>query len=328
MEASIRELMAASATRLLDSMMIVADSCAPFVAVEQSHVKLPVAQPPVLHGVRALVEEIAVDGFGPHAMRFFGMLGSIMVSLAGTAVQVAQVMSWVDAGLTGTFCMTDRGGPLASQWRSCATTGSPVKLTVDKVWAMNASRADFALIVVRRGNSMILAPVLLAPDVYAQAATQPSGAAFLDGHLPLANVQAMLEAEPSWFLNEGGPISPKIFLTLARPWLVQALCSHLAWLARHNRIVLNAEMGERVAFLRQAAQNQANLGVFDRFSEDQAMALKWIANEIFAELVVSGAVRHKGDQRDLLGFSKMEGSSYRCFFEIYERNKKLRRVDG
>ena len=54
------------------------------------------------------------------------------------------------------------------------------------------------------------------------------------------------------------------------------------------------------------------------------MALKWIANETWLHLVVAGLVPGQGDIRDLIGLSKMEGSSYRCFFEIYQRNKRFR----
>jgi hypothetical protein len=323
---SVRTLMAAAATRLLDSAMVIGDPLSPFAIVAETRVRTPLPQPPVLHAVSALIEQIGAEGFGPHALRFFGMLGSIMVSLAGTLQQQERVRTWVADGLTGAFCMTDKGGPSASHWRS--RVGGDDQVTVDKIWAMNAISADFGIVVVRKGNSMILTPVLVPPHAYPEARTRSSGAPFLDGHLPLGDVQATFAAEPDWFLTQGGPIAPKIFLALARPWLILALCAHVDWLAKHGRVTLDARAGGHIAFLRVAASCQSRQDAFDRFTEDQAMALKWIANEVWIDLVVSGAVSAERDQRDLLGFSKMEGSSYRCFFEIYERNKRMRHADA
>jgi hypothetical protein len=324
---SVKDLLAASAVRLLDSAMIIEDAGLPFAPIEESRTRIPLPSPPVLHAIRDTVARIASDGFGPHALSFFGMLGSVMMSLAGNSAQSRQVMRWVESGKTGAFCMTDRGGPNASQWRSGTSGTGPIRLAIDKIWAMNAEAADFAIVVARRGNSMILVPVVIPPEVYAGATRKASGAPFLDGQLPLGNVRLDVDADADWFLSEGGPISPKMFLTLARPWLIQALCAHAGWLAAHHRVEIDAATAERIAFLRLAAQNQAAIVYFDRFSEDQAMAIKWVANEVWSDLVVRGAVRSKADQRDLLAFTKMEGSSYRCFFEIYERNKRSRHVE-
>ncbi|MGP8431861.1 hypothetical protein ACT2FY_00755 [Paraburkholderia fungorum] len=323
---SVARLMAAAAAHLFDSAMVVADPLTPFAIVAETRVRTPLPRPPVLHAVRALIDRIGEEGFGPHALHFFGLLGSIMVSLAGTPQQQERVRQWVDDGLTGAFCMTDKGGPLASQWRSTASADGG--MSVDKIWAMNARAADFGIVVVRKGNSMILTPVLVPPHAYRDTHKQDTGLPFLDGHLLLGDVQGTLVAEPDWFLTQGGPISPKIFLALARPWLILALCAHVEWLARHSRVTLDARTGGHLEFLREAAANQARQDGFDRFTEDQAMALKWIANEVWVDLVVTGAVPAPRDQRDLLGFSKMEGSSYRCFFEIYERNKRIRHADA
>jgi hypothetical protein len=324
---TVRSLMAASATRLIDSAMLVRDPLRGFVAAEDSRVRTPLPDFPVLVAVRQLLDEVARDGFGPYAIRFFGLLGSLMIRLSGNAEQIERVNRWVAEGRTGAFCMTDRGGPLASQWTSEAPAGGGV-LKVDKVWAMNACAADFAIVIVRRGRSMVLSPVILPPEALATARREASGAPFLDGHLPLGDLQWEGELDPAWVLGQGGPIAPKMFLTLARPWLIQALCAHVEWLGRAGRARIDRAAAERIAFLVEAARNQATIGHFDRFSEDQAMALKWIANETWIDLVANGAVGAQDDQRDLLGFSKMEGSSYRCFLEIYERNRRLRSADA
>lgn len=325
---SMRSLLQASAARLVDSSMVIADPLTEFVMAEASRVKTPLPDFPVLNAVRLLLERIAAEGFGPHAIHFFGLLGSLMIQMSGRPDQVEQVNAWVAEGKTGTFCMTDRGGPLASQWRSEAGSGADARLTVDKVWAMNACEADFAIVIVRRGKSMVLSPVIIAPQALASAQRSASGPAFLDAQLKLGDLKWESALDPTWLLSQGGPIVPKIFLALARPWLIQALCAHAEWLARQHRLRLDANAQECIDFLREAARNQAALGSFDRFSEDQAMALKWMANELWSSLVVNGCVASKADQRDLLGFTKMEGSSYRCFSEIYERNRRFRRADA
>lgn len=322
---AVRQLMAASGARLTDSAMVIEEQFLPFQDAPESRVRTPLPTPDVLHGVRALIEEVRHTGFGPHAAQFFGMLGAVMIELSGSAEQQALVRDWVGQGLTACFAMTDRGGPLASQWHSVLTTGDTPRLTVDKIWSMNAHRADFGIMIVRQGKSMVMAPALLSPDQFAQAQTSQSGPAFLDGHLPLGDVKLTIEdASATSLMNKGGPIASKVFLTLARPFLIQALVNHAFWLEAQGRLRFDETARACVDFLSQAARNQSALGHFDRFSEDQAMALKWIANETWLHLVIRGLVPGQGDARDLIGFSKMEGSSYRCFFEIYQRNKRLR----
>lgn len=325
---AVRTLLEGASTRLIDSGMLLQDPLLEYIAAPESRVKIPLPQFPVLNEIARIVEVIGYEGFGPYAVRFFGLLGSMMIELTGTAAQIRRVATWVDSGFTGAFCMTDRGGPLASQWRSVLPTAPPFVLNVDKVWAMNACMASFAIVVARRGNSMVLVPVVIPPEALLDSTRGSSGEPFLDGHLALGNIHFNGTFEPDWVFSQGGPISPKIFLTVARPWLIRALCAHVRWLVRHGRVRLDSAAGEGVDFLVAACRTQTSLSVFDRYSEDQAMAMKWVANEIWLELVRSGAVNNRSDQRDLLGFTKMEGSSYRCFLEIYERNKRLRRVDA
>lgn len=326
--ADMCSLMRVSATRLLDSAQVIRDPLAAFNLAQESRVATPLPDFPVLGAVRQLIDRVWTEGFGPHAVRFFGLLGSVMIQLAGKPEHATQVSAWVAQGMTGTFCMTDRGGPLGSQWLTEATPGEQSMLRVDKLWAMNACEADFAIVIARRGRSMVLAPVLLPPSALASAVRVSSGAAFLDGQLPLGDLKWEGQLDPDWLLTQGGPIVPKLFLSLARPWLIQALCAHAVWLAEHGRLRLDATTRGCLDFLGEAARNQAKLVSFDRFSEDQAMALKWMANELWTHLIVTGAVPGMSDRRDLLGFAKMEGSSYRCFIEIYERNKRSRHVDA
>lgn len=319
-------LMARAACRLADSDMIIADGFAPFMIAPESKVRTPLPRPEVLHAVAALIEAVREEGFGPHAARFFGLLGAIMIDLSGTPDQAAQVRGWVDQGLQACFAMTDAGGPLATDWRSVYDPAARTA-TVDKIWSMNANRADFGILILRQGRSMVLASALVGPEAFRAAERSAYGEAFLDGHLPLGGLRLTLEdCGPEMIMSRGGPIGAKVFLTLARPWLIRALLAHLEWLEREDRLYPDAATRATLEFLGEAAANQSALGYFDRFSEDQAMALKWIANETFLHLVSERLTPEPGDQRDLLGFSKMEGSSYRCFYEIYVRNKRMRHV--
>jgi len=323
----VRRLLASSASRLTDSSMIIEEEFHPFKDVGESRVRNPLPQPDVLHAIRALIEDVRKSGFGPHAARFFGLLGSVMIDLSGTDAQKARVQGWVDAGLTACFAMTDRGGPLAHQWLSEISTDTPPRLTVNKVWSMNANRSDFGIVIVRQGKSMVMAPVLVPPEEFAKAETCQSGPSFLDGHLPLGDVKLTIEqANPDWVLRTGGPISSKVFLSLARPFLIQALVAHARWLVDQQRLNLDKTGSVALEFLSQAARNQSAKKYFDKHSEDQAMALKWVANETWLHLVVNGLVSGQDDARDLISLTKMEGSSYRCFFEIYQRNKRFRDV--
>ena len=297
----------------------------PFSDTGESRVRTPLPQPDVLHAIRALIDEIGQTGFGPHAARFFGLLGAVMISLSGTAEQQTRVNDWVAQGLRACFAMTDRGGPLAHQWVSETAGEAAPRLVVDKIWSMNANRSDFGIVIVRQGRSMVMAPVLVPPETWATAETAQSGPAFLDGHLPLGDVRLTVEAaDQAWMLRTGGPISSKVFLSLARPYLIQALVAHMRWLEGRGRLTLDRTGTVALEFLAKAARNQSAKDCFDKHSEDQAMALKWIANETWLHLVVAGLVPGQGDIRDLIGLSKMEGSSYRCFFEIYQRNKRFR----
>lgn len=324
---AIRRLMEASATRLADSGMMISDSLQPFTRAEESRVRTPLPSHDVVYAIRSLVEEVRRSGFGPHAAQFFGLLGAIMIDLSGTKEQAVLVRDWVGQGKRACFAMTDRGGALAADWNSVLLPGDPPRVTIDKVWSMNATRSDFGIFIVRQGASMVLASLLLPPEVYAKAETSQSGPAFLNGYLPLGDIKLTIEAaDPSWMMNRGGPIASKVFLTMARPWLIRALVAHVLWLEEQGRVRFDEVASAAIDFLSAAATNQAGLGYFDRFSEDQAMALKWIANETWAHMVTSGLVPDQGDARDLLGFAKMEGSSYRCFFEIYQRNKRFRDV--
>ncbi len=323
----VRRLLASSAARLTDSSMVIEEEFHPFKDVGESRVRNPLPQPDVLHAIRSLIEEVRVTGFGPNAARFFGLLGAVMIDLSGTEAQKERVQGWVDAGLTACFAMTDRGGPLAHQWLSEISTNTPPRLTVDKVWSMNANRSDFGIMIVRQGKSMVMAPVLVPPEEFAKAETSQSGPAFLDGHLPLGDVKLTIEeASSDWVLRTGGPISSKVFLSLARPFLIQALVAHARWLEENGRLRLDTTAAAALEFLSQAARNQSAKPYFDKHSEDQAMALKWVANETWLHLVVNGLVPGQDDARDLISLSKMEGSSYRCFFEIYQRNKRFRDV--
>ena len=55
---------------------------------------------------------------------------------------------------------------------------------------------------------------------------------------------------------------------------------------------------------------------------DEVLVLKFASNEVILDIVTSASVAGAGDRRDLLGFTKMEGSSYRCLFEVLGKRWK------
>ena len=100
---------------------------------------------------------------------------------------------------------------------------------------------------------------------------------------------------------------------------------HLLWLQDQNRLTLDDDDRSAIYFMINTANWCTAQDKFSIHSVDRVLALKFTSNELLQSLVVKGAVNDINDQRDLLGFTKMEGSSYRCLFEIYSKFKRARR---
>jgi len=318
-------LLARSVLRHLDSAMLVEDGFTPFREPPPATTQYPL---PSLHCLPALEAAICgteEEGFGAHFHRLIGLFGHIMLTLSGTESQNADVQAWVQAGLRGAFLMTDRGGPSLASWMSeLRIEDGTWHVNVDKAWSISAHDCGFAIIIVRRPGTMVPAALLLPPEACAQLTRTPIGLPYLDGALQLGNCKGHVAGGACWGLTRGGLIAVKQFLTMVRPRFVRALMAHVHWLAKDHRVVLSAIHIEAMAYLSELARLLGERHILTRFSEDEVMALKFASNTLLLDLVESGAVARAMDERDLLGFTKMEGSSYRCFYEIYSRNKGLR----
>ncbi len=112
------------------------------------------------------------------------------------------------------------------------------------------------------------------------------------------------------------------YLTIVRPYFVRALMAHVGWLAREGRLALSPAHESVRRFVADAARAQSRSSVYGADVVQRVLALKFAANELLGDLVRGGAVRRFDDQRDLLALSKMEGSAYRCYYEIRMGTKR------
>jgi hypothetical protein len=145
----------------------------------------------------------------------------------------------------------------------------------------------------------------------------PTGTAYLDESLQLGNVQGTLRLSKSHAIQKGGVAGVKQFLSIVRPRFVIAICWHLRWLERKCLLTLSTTQSDALQNIAQLAQMAIEQP--QHASEDAVLLLKFAINELLVDIVCKGAVMHPMDQRDLLGLSKMEGSSYRCLLEVLSR---------
>lgn len=316
------QLLELSTVRLLDSEIIIEDNF---------NAKAPLGEPRVTQPLPSFEQTFVIDelcdavknvGFGRHFHQIIGLFGSIMLQLTGTEQQLADVDQWLAEGHFGHFLMTDAGGPTLSNWQTVLDNEG--QLTINKKWGIEAHKPGFIMLVTRQGNKPFPLTVLLNPEQCQQLNCQKVGMAYLDGAVQLGNVQGQIQIEPNQTLSRGGMGSVNRFLTLVRPRFVKSLMNHLEYLHAKSRLSFDGGDRDSVAFIRAAADHCLSQSTFSMHSIDQVLALKFAANELMLDLVARGKLPYLYDQRDLLGMSKMEGSSYRCFFEIYGKQKRFR----
>jgi hypothetical protein len=92
--------------------------------------------------------------------------------------------------------------------------------------------------------------------------------------------------------------------------------AHLLWLKECGNLSLVDDAEEGVRWLHTAALTVASEPFPTSTTLRQVLALKFASNEILLEMVSNGAFTDPTDERDALAFTKMEGSSYRCFREL------------
>jgi hypothetical protein len=313
-------LLKAAAVRLLDSEMVIglqsqssADASTPL-----RHEEAPLTE--------SLLLDIERDGLHGNFKPFMRAFIRIMFGLFFSPEQNQRACDCIDAGHNFAFLMSDGGGPTLGAWRTCARSDdSGIQLQVDKVWGIEAQRDCMAVIAARLPGVMFPAAYLVWPDEYRKLKRETFGAPFLAGHLQLANVSGNVQVGSSDRLRIGGPTVFNKYLTVVRPYFVRALMAHVGWLEREGRVVLGSAGRELHHFIAGLAHSQTQLEHYSFQKVQRVLAIKMLSNEFLTSLVQSGAVATFDDQRDLLAFSKMEGSSYRCFHEL---RKSLRSHPG
>lgn len=324
--AEFHRLIETSVLRQIDSALLVEDRFVPFRAPPRAAAQIPIPDFPVTNTIEDEITAVRRNGLGPHLARLTGLFGHIMLNLSGSHEQIEAVRRWSASGARGAFFMTDRGGPSLQQWRTVihAQTKDRWHLHVDKIWAIGAAECDFAIVIAARPGAMAPTALLIDPDSCSMLTRHATGLPFLDGHVQLGSAQGDIHVPADSALARGGLIAVKQFLTLVRPRFVCALMAHLDWLTARGRMKPDDAQQQIAVHLTELAVAMRQATTLTRHSEDEVMALKFASNALLFDLVESGAVHESGDARDLLAMTKMEGSSYRCFHELYMRGKGVR----
>lgn len=324
---AIENLVGDAVVRLMDSDMIIEDTFVPMAELKAPRVAQPLETFSQTHFIDELTDKVRDDGFGPHFHQIIGLFGSIMLGLCATDKQREQVDKWLEQGHFGHFMMTDAGGPTLSQWQTKLTPaqGDEITLAVNKKWVIEGQNLGFSMVVCQQPARPFPMTVLLSPEKSAELQATKCGGSFLDGKLQLGDVKGETTVTKAEFLSKGGLGSVNRFLTLVRPRFVKSLMHHLLWLHDNHRVTLDEDDRACIDFILNMANWCNSQTEFSIHSVDRVLALKFTSNELLQSLVVKGAVPEISDQRDLLGFGKMEGSSYRCLLEIYSKFKRSRR---
>lgn len=326
MPASLQQIINNAVVRLLDSEIIIEDTFTPRAELQAPRVTQPLESFEQTWAIDELTAAVKNDGFGKHFHDIIGLFGSIMLELTATDEQQAKVNQWLEQGLFGHFLMTDAGGPTLAHWHTVLDAdGDNWQLTIDKKWGIEGHDLGFVMAVARQPGKPFPLTFLLSPEQCAELTATKCGNAYLDGAVQLGDVKGKVAVSRDDMLRKGGMGSVNRFLTLVRPRFVKSLMNHLLWLADNKRLSMDNTLSENIAFMHAAADKVLSNTIFSMHSVDQVLALKFASNELLTDLVVQGKLPNIKDQRDLLGFSKMEGSSYRCFFEVYSKQKRARR---
>jgi len=321
MPTAFKAVIQCSALRQLDSVMLIEDDLSPFSPLVDIHYSQDIPAVSNLGKMEELIEKIKLNGLPEFFHALIAEFGYINTLLSSSKEQQDDVQRWSEKGYSATFLMTDAGGPSLKEWN---TTYNPETgmLTVDKVWGIGAHELDFATIIATQPGSVMPIAFQVPPEACQELVCTKVGLSYLDGQLQLGNCAGEIKVKPEWILRQGGLLAVKQFLSIIRPFFVRGLMAHVTWLASQERLTLSAAQSAAIEYLNTVSQSMTKKWAITRYSEDEVMALKFASNALLFELVETQAVKHVSDQRDLLAFTKMEGSSYRCFLEIYARSGK------
>ncbi|MFE8073097.1 hypothetical protein QQM79_18705 [Marinobacteraceae bacterium S3BR75-40.1] len=322
---TVERLVAQSCLRLLDSAIIIEDDFSPFSSPVQSGAAGEQSPLPQTDAIESVLENIGREGFAPHFHHLVNQFGSILVSLSANDSQLEKLGQWASKGASGCFLMTDRGGPSLQNWHTrVEKKDGEDHLSIDKVWGIEAHRDNFLFVAARKGNAFFPSLYLIDPDRARTLKRTKIGGPFLDGHLQLGNVSGSVPVAAEDQLTKGGLAGVTRLLTTIRPRFVRGIMQHLTWLEDQERLLRSASHTEIRHYIQSVAKSICEQTQIDRHLIDKVLALKFLSNEFLVQLVGDQQLPNLGDQRDALGFTKMEGSSYRCFFELYNKYRAHR----
>lgn len=322
---SFQWLIECACIRLFDAAMIVEDPLSELAPLKEPRIEQPLKQIEQIYAIDRVIDAVRSEGLIKYFHEMIGLFGSVMISLTATEKQHAQVKNWVDRGISGHFLMTDSGGPSLNSWRTEQIENERgLVLNVDKIHGIGAQNLGFAMVVAKQSTRPFPATFLLPPDICAQLNQSAIGKPFLAGALQLGNCHGSVRVSRDMLLSKGGLGSVNQFLSLIRPRFVKSLMHYILWLHDQNEVDLTTLDQEHIEYLIYLCNEQISTPVFSLCSIDRVLAIKFSSNELLLDLVCAGKVKSKVCQRDFLAFTKAEGSSYRCFYEIYSKAKEYR----
>ncbi|WP_444927534.1 hypothetical protein ACJJI4_06950 [Microbulbifer sp. TRSA002] len=322
---TLKSLLENSCARLFDASMIIEDPLTELAPLRDASVQQPLEQFEQTFVIDQIIDTVRDEGLDNHFHNMIGLFGSIMLSLTATDDQLAQVNKWVEQGIFGHFLMTDPGGPSLMGWKTeLVEADSDMLLNVDKVHGIEAHKLGFAMVVTKQPGRPFPLTVMLPPELCNQLRQSTVGEPFLNGTLQLGNCKGKVSITKDMLLSKGGLGSVNRFLTLVRPRFVKSLMHFVLWLHDCKEAHLTSEDQAHIEYLIYLCNEQVAATTFSMHSVNRVLATKFTSNELLLNLVLSGKIKSVNRQRDLLAFTKMEGSSYRCFFEIYSKFKGLR----
>ncbi len=306
--------------RLLDSKMIIEDPFTDFMELTPAKIEQPL---PLIENdelIRTIIEKIGKEGFGCHFMDLTSQLGAIMIQMCASSNQKSIIQSWGEKGSKGVFLMTDKGGPNLSSWLSEVVQegDGSFNLKINKIWGIEAKSAQFCIVNVRQKSAITPVAFILSPEKYQQLNKVSIGRAFLE-HVNLGNVEGSIAVTQQDRLDAGGIAGVNRFLSLARPRFVLSVMAHLGWLASIEKLKIGKSEQSTIEYITSIAKMMTGKKIFNKYSIDEILALKMASNEFLLHLVLNRSVAHPSIERDLLALGKMEGSSYRCMYELYSK---------
>lgn len=322
----LKSIVRAGVIATIDTQMIIDED--DFHAVEPGKAIPESAQTPfgeIELRIERTQDLISEEGFSNHnlhtlARDFSGLLFKMFASDA----QRAEIASWHDQGVAkyGGFLMSDRGGSSIQQWNSIyIQDGETLELEVDKIWIIEGQQLDYGSVSAASTQKLYPTSILVPPGEFSKLEKTTVGRPFLDGTLQLGNLRGKVTVPKSYMLTSGGLAATSLFLSKVRPRFVRALMAHVLWLARQERIRPSTQQIESARAIEAIARAFYHDLVRRKPSLSMALAIKFAANRLLLDLVTTEAVEDPSIQRDLLAFTRMEGSSYRCLFEIYSKVK-------